>query len=97
VVSFFAMWDEPRVSALLAEHTAIAVSRTAQNQGRLYDRFEQVIYLLPLEVLLDRVRARTNAETTSSDAGRAAVTGTLRVSANGARVELSSGASMTPS
>ena len=73
-----ATWDEPRGSALLAEPSAIAVSRTAQNQGRFYDRFEQVIYLrVPLEVLLDRVRTRTNAETTSSDAGRAAATGTL--------------------
>ena len=53
--------DEPRVSALLAEHTAIVVSGTAQNQGRFYDRFEHVIYLrVPLELLLDRVRTRTN-------------------------------------
>jgi len=50
-----ALWDEPRMSALLAEHTTIAVSGTAQNQGRFYDRFEHVIYLrVPLAVLLDR-------------------------------------------
>jgi hypothetical protein len=56
-----ALWDEPRMSALLGEHTTIAVSGTAQNQGRFYDRFEHVIYLrVPLEVLLDRVRCRTN-------------------------------------
>ncbi|MEV6635520.1 AAA family ATPase [Actinoplanes sp. NPDC051470] len=56
-----ALWDEPRMSALLAEHPTIAVGGTAQNQGRFYDRFEHVIYLrVPLEVLLDRVRARTN-------------------------------------
>ena len=56
-----ALWDEPRMSALLAEHATIAVSGTAQNQGRFYDRFEHVIYLrVPLEVLLDRVRTRTN-------------------------------------
>jgi shikimate kinase len=56
-----ALWDEPRMSALLAEHPTIAVSGTAQNQGRFYDRFEHVIYLyVPLEVLLDRVRVRTN-------------------------------------
>jgi shikimate kinase len=55
------LWDEPRMSALLAEQTTIAVSGTAQNQGRFYDRFEHVIYLrVPLEVLLERVRARTN-------------------------------------
>ncbi len=56
-----ALWDEPRMSALLAERTTIAVSGTAQNQGRFYDRFEHVIYLrVPLEVLLERVRVRTN-------------------------------------
>lgn len=56
-----ALWDEPRMSTLLAEHTTIAVGGTAQNQGRFYDRFEHVIYLrVPLEVLLDRVRVRTN-------------------------------------
>jgi shikimate kinase len=56
-----ALWDEPRMSALLAEHPTIAVSGTAGNQGRFYDRFEHVIYLrVPLEVLLDRVRTRTN-------------------------------------
>ena len=56
-----ALWDVPRMSALLSEHDTIAVSGTAQNQGRFYDRFEHVIYLrVPLEVLLDRVRTRTN-------------------------------------
>ena len=56
-----ALWDEPRMSELLAEHATIAVSGTAQNQGRFYDRFEHVIYLVvPLETLLDRVRTRTN-------------------------------------
>ena len=54
-------WDEPRMSALLAEHATIAVSGTARNQGSFYDRFEHVVYLyVPLEVLLDRVRDRTN-------------------------------------
>lgn len=56
-----ALWDEPRMSALLSQHDTIAISGTAQNQGRFYDRFEHVIYLyVPLEVLLDRVRTRTN-------------------------------------
>jgi shikimate kinase len=55
-----ARWDEPRMSALLAEHPTIAVCGTAENQGRFYDRFEHVIYLhVPLEVLLERVRARS--------------------------------------
>jgi shikimate kinase len=49
------------MSALLADRTTIAVCGTAQNHGRFCDRFEHVIYLrVPLEVLLDRVRARTN-------------------------------------
>jgi len=57
-----ALWDEPRMTTLLAEHATIAVSGTAQNQGRFYDRFEHVIYLrVPLETLLDRVRVRTNS------------------------------------
>lgn len=56
-----AQWDEARMSALLDQHATVAVSGTAQNQGRFYDRFEHVIYLrVPLEVLLDRVRTRTN-------------------------------------
>lgn len=56
-----ALWDEPRMSALLSEHDTIAVSGTAQNQGRFYDRFEHVIYLrVPLDVLLARVCTRTN-------------------------------------
>ena len=56
-----ALWDEPRMSALLAEHTTVAVSGTAENQGRFYDRFEHVVYLrVPIEVLLERVRTRTN-------------------------------------
>jgi shikimate kinase len=56
-----AQWDEPRMSALLAEHCTIAVCGTAENQGRFYNRFEHVIYLyVPLEVLLDRARARSN-------------------------------------
>ena len=56
-----AIWDEPRMSTLLADHSTLAVSGTAQNQGRFNDRFDHVIYLrVPLEVLLERVRSRTN-------------------------------------
>src|SRR3954451_9521411 len=57
-----ARWDEPMMGALLADHTTIAVSGTAQNLGSFYDRFEHVIYLrVPLEVLLDRGRTRANS------------------------------------
>lgn len=56
-----AQWDEPRMSALLADHSTLAVSGTAQNQGRFYTRFEHVIYLrVPLGVLLERVGSRDN-------------------------------------
>ncbi|MBE7189418.1 AAA family ATPase [Jatrophihabitans endophyticus] len=54
-------WDEPRMSALLAEHSDLVVSGTADNQGRFYDRFAHVVLLsAPLPVLLDRVTARDN-------------------------------------
>ena len=54
-------WDEPRMDALLARHATVAVSGTAENQGRFYDRFEHVVYLLaPVEVLLARTAARSN-------------------------------------
>lgn len=56
-----AHWDEHRMSALLTEHSTIAVCVTAVNQGQFYDRFEHVMYLyVPLEVLLERVRTRSN-------------------------------------
>ena len=51
----------PRMTALLSAHGTIAVAGTAENQGRFYTTFDHVIYLCaPLEVLLDRVSARTN-------------------------------------
>ena len=55
------LWDEPRMDALLAGHATVAVSGTAENQGRFYDRFEHVVYLVaPVEVLLARTASRTN-------------------------------------
>jgi shikimate kinase len=55
-----AQWDASRMAALPAQHSTIAVCGTAENQGSFYDRFEHVIYLyVPIEVLLDRVRARS--------------------------------------
>jgi shikimate kinase len=54
-------WDEPRMAALLAEHSEIVVSGTVENQGRFYDRFDHVVLLsAPLSVLLDRVGRRAN-------------------------------------
>lgn len=54
-------WDEPRMHALLAANPAIVVSGTVENQGRFYDSFDDVVLLsAPLDVLLDRVRVRTD-------------------------------------
>ena len=52
-------WDEPRMTALLAEQSTVAVSGTVDNQGRFYDAFDEVVLLsAPLDVLLARVRTR---------------------------------------
>jgi shikimate kinase len=54
-------WDEPRMDQLLAQHLDVIVSGTVENQGKFYDRFEQVVLLsAPLHVLIDRVSRRTN-------------------------------------
>ncbi|MDQ1123108.1 ATP-binding protein [Microbacterium trichothecenolyticum] len=46
---------------LLATEATVVVSGTSENQGDFYDRFEQVVLLsAPVEVLIERVRARTN-------------------------------------
>jgi shikimate kinase len=53
-------WVESRMDDLLAQHSTVAVSGTADNQGRFYDRFEHVVYLYaPVDVLLARVATRT--------------------------------------
>lgn len=54
-------WDEPRMSALLASDSSLVVSGTVENQRHFYDRFAAVVLLsAPVEVLIDRVSARTN-------------------------------------
>ena len=54
-------WDEPRMTALLAERAEVVVSGTVDNQGRFYHRFDQVVLLsAPLGVLLARVAARVD-------------------------------------
>ncbi|SDS34389.1 AAA family ATPase [Actinopolymorpha singaporensis] len=54
-------WDEPRMAGLLAAHHQVVVSGTVANQRHFYDRFEHIVLLTaPLEVLLDRVRRRSN-------------------------------------
>ena len=55
------LWDETRMAVLLSREANIVVSGTSENQGRFYDRFEQVVLLsAPVDVLIDRVRRRTN-------------------------------------
>jgi dephospho-CoA kinase len=55
------LWDEPRMTALLAECGEVVVSGTVSNQGRFYDRFDEVVLLsAPVGVLLGRVAGRSN-------------------------------------
>ena len=54
-------WDEPRMTALLASESDLFVSGPVENQGTVYDRFDDVVLLsVPVDVLLLRVTARTN-------------------------------------
>ena len=54
------MWDEPRMTRLLATENDVVISGTVENQGHFYDRFEHVIRLTaPLDILLARVATRT--------------------------------------
>lgn len=54
-------WDEPRMAELLESVTTVVVSGTVANQGVFYDRFEHVVLLrAPVELLLERVRSRSN-------------------------------------
>lgn len=67
-------WDEVRMAALLGEVGDVVVSGTVENQGAFYDRFEHVVLLTaPLEVLLERVRSRTNNPYGKSAAERAEI------------------------
>ena len=54
-------WDERRMQRFLESNPDVVVSGTVDNQGRFYDRFEHVVLLsVPLDVLIERVRSRTN-------------------------------------
>ncbi len=54
-------WNVDRMTALLATESTVIVSGTSENQGRFYDRFEHVVLLsAPVDVLIGRVRSRTN-------------------------------------
>ena len=53
-------WDERRMDELLTCPDVI-VSGTVENQGKYYGRFHHIVLLTaPLEVLIERVRRRTN-------------------------------------
>jgi shikimate kinase len=53
------LWDEPRMATLLVNGSDLVVSGTVENQGRFYDRFDEVVLLsAPLDVLLRRLRTR---------------------------------------
>jgi dephospho-CoA kinase len=55
------VWDESRMDKLLARHPDLVVSGTVENQTRFYDRFDQIVLITaPLEVLMERLRARAN-------------------------------------
>ncbi|GGF48885.1 hypothetical protein GCM10010922_25960 [Microbacterium sorbitolivorans] len=55
------LWDEARMLDLLTQEPDVVVSGTSENQGQFYDRFEHVVLLsAPADVLIDRVRRRTN-------------------------------------
>ncbi|RZT20774.1 shikimate kinase [Kribbella sp. VKM Ac-2569] len=54
-------WDERRMDQLLADQVDVIVSGTVENQGKFYDRFDHVVLLTaPLDILIERVRRRTN-------------------------------------
>jgi shikimate kinase len=49
------------MTELLATESTVVVSGTTENQSRFYDRFEHVVLLsAPVDVLIDRVRRRSN-------------------------------------
>jgi shikimate kinase len=58
------LWREDRIGALLSEPglpgEALFVSGTTRNQGRFYDRFDEIVLLsAPPEVLVARLTTRT--------------------------------------
>lgn len=54
-------WHVDRVTALLSAESTVAISGTSENQELFYDRFEHVVLLTaPVDVLIERVSARTN-------------------------------------
>ena len=70
------LWDEDRVSALLAEPitTPLVISGCAGNQGRFYDRLDAVLLLdVPEQVMLERIDGRTGNDFGKDPAERARI------------------------
>ncbi|QIK71047.1 ATP-binding protein [Propioniciclava coleopterorum] len=68
------VWDEPRMTRLLADSDEVVVAGQAQNQGRFADRFDHIVHLhAPLPVLLARVAARTTNPYGGTPAQRAEI------------------------
>lgn len=54
-------WDGPRLERHLEAHPDLVVAGTAEDQGRFSPWFAHIVLLsAPVEVLLDRLRVRTN-------------------------------------
>lgn len=69
-------WDEARMSALLTSAPPLIVSGTVENQGHFYSRFGAVVLLTaPVEVLIERVSARTNNPYGTSTAEQSRIRG----------------------
>jgi shikimate kinase len=67
-------WDESRMDLLLARHHDLVVSGTVENQVHFYDRFQHIVLLsAPLDVLMQRLRDRTNNPYGKSSAERAEI------------------------
>lgn len=92
------LWREDPMAALLAEDpgAGLIVAGCHSNQGRFYDRFDRVVLLsAPAEVLLSRLRTRTNNPYGKTAAEQAEVLGYLEtvepLLRAGADLELDSG------
>lgn len=73
------LWDETRMADLLADLEDVVVSGAVDNQGRFYDRFDEVILLsVPESVLWDRIRSRSTNSYGRSAGERAEVAAHIR-------------------
>lgn len=54
-------WRAHRMTELLDAEAEVIVAGTVENQGQFYDRFDHIALLsAPAEILIERVRTRTN-------------------------------------